>query len=341
MPKSKNQKLKILYIADYFRKYSDENTPVNANDILDYLEEREISAEKHSIYRDIALLRDEYIPEEGYDFKIDGKRGGYYYLVERPISYDDLQLIQDAIASMSCLSSDKAAELQEKIRNLGTKEDKAVLSVDTKFYNRTRKTDEALLFNTREIKKAIARNRIISFKYMRYNAEKMPRKVARRRGIRYHVSPFELFYKDGNYYILGYEEAVDRINAYRIDRMKDLQIEKDNRIGVAEFKKMDVQSYIANSFNMFGGNPEIVKIQFANNLVDAVADKLGTGEGVKYESLEGGSFAVTTKLEISSQFYAWVCGFGDGARILGPDKVVQGMKDFLNKVSVLYESGEE
>jgi len=341
MPKAKNQNLKILYIADYFLKMSDENAPIKVSDVIDYLEEKGISAEAHSVYRDIALLRDEYIPEEGFEFKIDGKRGGYYYLAKRPIANEDLQLLQDAVASMSCLSADRAEELQDKLKNLGTRESESILSVDTKFYNRSKKTDEVLLSNNREIKRAIANDKVISFKYMRYNAEKMPHKVARRRGIRYHVSPFELFYKDGNYYIIGYEEAVDRINTYRVDRMKDLIVERDKRIGKDKYSEIDVQSYIANSFNMFGGNPEVVSVEFDNRLIDAVADKLGTGKEVKYESQENGKFIVTAKLEISSQFYAWICGFGSDARIVKPANVVQGMKDFLNKVCVLYESGEE
>ena len=51
MPKSENQKLKILYIAKYFLEYSDENHPLTAEkDICDYLEdEYGIKAERRSV----------------------------------------------------------------------------------------------------------------------------------------------------------------------------------------------------------------------------------------------------------------------------------------------------
>lgn len=54
MPKRENQKLKTLYVAQDFLENSDENRPINAGDIKDYLkDEHEIVCERRSIYRDI------------------------------------------------------------------------------------------------------------------------------------------------------------------------------------------------------------------------------------------------------------------------------------------------
>ena len=58
MPKSEKQKLKTLYVAKFFLENSDENHAVSAGDIIDYLEnECGITADRRSIYRDIAALR--------------------------------------------------------------------------------------------------------------------------------------------------------------------------------------------------------------------------------------------------------------------------------------------
>ena len=71
MAKSENQKLKTLYVAKYFLENSDENHPVTAGDITDYLQnECGIKSERRAIYRDIAALRDVF----GMD--IDGGRAG-------------------------------------------------------------------------------------------------------------------------------------------------------------------------------------------------------------------------------------------------------------------------
>ena len=61
MPKSEKQKMKTLYVAKYFLENSDENHSVCAADIIDFLEtDCGITADRRSIYRDIAALRDEF-----------------------------------------------------------------------------------------------------------------------------------------------------------------------------------------------------------------------------------------------------------------------------------------
>ena len=75
MPKSDNQKLKILYILDYLQKNSHENKPVRASELMQMLEYRHnIHCERKTIYSDIAAL---------IDYGVDiitkpGKNGGYY-----------------------------------------------------------------------------------------------------------------------------------------------------------------------------------------------------------------------------------------------------------------------
>ena len=61
MPKSEKQKAKILLIARYLWEQTDENHGVSSADIRDYLEDNGIETEEHSIYRDIAALRDEFV----------------------------------------------------------------------------------------------------------------------------------------------------------------------------------------------------------------------------------------------------------------------------------------
>lgn len=51
--KKKDQKLKAYLVLQYLLKYTDENNPVTAFDIIGYLEECGIEAERRSIYRDI------------------------------------------------------------------------------------------------------------------------------------------------------------------------------------------------------------------------------------------------------------------------------------------------
>ncbi len=64
MPRNEKQNLKILYIADYLMRETDDELDENdrpihgvlIKDIKEYLQENGIEAENHSIRRDIDLL---------------------------------------------------------------------------------------------------------------------------------------------------------------------------------------------------------------------------------------------------------------------------------------------
>ena len=73
MPKSDNQKLKILYIRDYLEKHSHEKRLVRASELIDMLQrQHNISCDRKTIYSDIAALQD-----YGVDIiSVPGKNGG-------------------------------------------------------------------------------------------------------------------------------------------------------------------------------------------------------------------------------------------------------------------------
>ena len=52
-----NQRLKMLYLKQLFEQETDEDHPMTMPQILKYLTEHEISAERKMIYQDIAELR--------------------------------------------------------------------------------------------------------------------------------------------------------------------------------------------------------------------------------------------------------------------------------------------
>ena len=69
-----NGKLKMLYIVDILKEYSDEDCPVTATEICEHLAEYGVKAERKAIYDDIDQLI-----YYGYDIvKTRGKRSGYF-----------------------------------------------------------------------------------------------------------------------------------------------------------------------------------------------------------------------------------------------------------------------
>ena len=79
MPKSYDQKLKILYIRDYLEKNSHPDHPVRASELVDMLwNDYEIKCERKTIYADIEALQ-----QYGVDIVCLPGRGGGYYIDSR------------------------------------------------------------------------------------------------------------------------------------------------------------------------------------------------------------------------------------------------------------------
>ena len=111
MPKSDNQKLKILYILDYLQKNSHEGQPVRANELIAMLENQHgILCDRKTVYSDIAALQD-----YGIDIvSVSGKYGGYY-IASRNFELPELKLLIDAVQSSRYLTEKKSRELIGKL----------------------------------------------------------------------------------------------------------------------------------------------------------------------------------------------------------------------------------
>ena len=118
--------------------------------------------------------------------------------------------------------------------------------------------------------------------------------------------------------------------------MRNVQCIDTPRIGQREYEKLNIRTYPRRVFGMFEGERQRVTMVFDNSLLDTVVDRLGA-EDVMYHSDGDKRFVVNAEIEVSPQFYAWIFGFGDKARIKNPAAVVEGMKEFLKKVTTVYE----
>lgn len=155
---------------------------------------------------------------------------------------------------------------------------------------------------------------------------------------------YKLLINDGNYYLLGYgpvgNKKAPQIATYRIDRMKEVKLLNEPREGAEEFAKIDIEGYTRRVFSMFGGEQKRVSIRFRNYLLDTAIERFGTDKDVFYRPDGKEYFVVTADVEISDQFFAWVCGFRKRAAIINPPDVVEGMKKFLEDIETEYQDEE-
>lgn len=313
MPRSFNQKLKLVYIIRLFEKKTDEEHFLTVKDIIAHLESKGISAERKSIYDDIEALR-----SAGYDIMAE-KRGKVtgYFLASREFETAELKLLSDAVQSSKFLSVKKSMELIKKLETLCCENTAQTLRREVFVTNRVKTMVESIYYNIDAIHRAIAENRKISFNYFNYTVNK--ERVLRRGGKSYVISPYALLFEDEYYYLLGYDSEAGMLKHYRVDKMLSIKITEEKREGEEEFDKIDIGENAKMLFGMYGGREERVTMSFSENLVGAVIDRFG--KEVPVIKGENGKFTVSARIKVSPQFFGWLASFGAEADIISPESV--------------------
>ena len=270
MARAEKQKVKTLFVAKYFLENSDENHPITAGDIVDYLrEECGIEVERRAIYRDIAALRDVY----GMD--IDGGQGGKYRLLSRQFEFDDLRLLAECVHAAKFISASKAKELVKTISEFCSIYQAEELQKEVFLCDRVKTTRNNILLTVGIIYAAMATKQDgkphtpqkITFKYLKYTLQNKGEQVERRKGATYKVSPYKLLINDGNYYLLAFDDRYQEIRRYRVDRMKEVKAIDEPREGAKVFAELDMESYTRRVFSIFGGQQKRLSIRFLKQLL--------------------------------------------------------------------------
>ncbi len=325
MPRGENQKLKLLYLKQFFEEKTDEFHSATMQDILAYLSANGVEAERKSIYTDLDALAD-----FGMDVRND-ERGKTYQWIDRPFELAEVKLIIDSVASSKFLSEKKSDTLIKKLGTLSSEYQQKELRRQVRVLGRAKTMNNSVLINTDCIHSAIAANTTLKFKYFHYNL-RLERNYVRK-GEPYEVSPWALLYDNDNYYLLAFTDGEFR--TFRVDRMAAIEQGTNAREGMEEFEKIDIAEYSKSTFGMYSGKEESVDMVFQNRMLDTVIDKFG--KDVWIQRKDDSHFKVTVKVAVSPQFFAWVFGLGNYVTITGPSSVVKQMKEMLAKVSKRYE----
>lgn len=359
-------RMKPYLVYDYLLKQTDEEHFCSANDISGYLEEYlGIYADRRSIYSDIeeinmvlwALENEETMEDAVEVFQeakendelsdlqtivYDKKRKGFY-VSQRKIDLNDIRLLASCIYSSRFLSQGQCDRLADAIGDFASEYQKNEIKYDALLTDRIRTSNKSVMNNISVINEAMRKGtkdsphlpHKISFKYLRYNINDVNKQAERRQGQKYIVSPFKLLINDGNYYLLAFSDKDQEMRSYRLDRMKDVEELTESRDGEHEFITMDLDSFTRRTFGMFSGNRRGITLRFINPLLDTVIDRFGT-KGVRYSKADDSHFFVETEVDISGQFFAWLCGFGENVKIMGPDPVIKDFQEYLDKIREMY-----
>lgn len=359
--KKPNQKMKPYVVLQYLLRNTDEDHVESATQIVGYLQECGIAAERRSIYRDIeeinlvALMMDEDCSvEEAEEMLADdeddelklvvydkAKKG--FYVRQRHFDLNDIRLLAECVYSSKFIAEGQAKRLVDVVCEFVSEHQAEKIRHNAFLVDRIKTTNRSVLNNIAIINDAMSHHldgfphdpEKISFKYLKHSIGST-QQVERRHGERYVVSPYQLLINDGNYYLLAFDERAQKMRTYRVDRMKDVSAVGEPREGEEAFRAIDLKTYTQRVFSMYGGTRQRITLRFINPLLDTVVERFGST--ARYLQVDDNHFEVTVEVEVSDQFFGWLLGFGKRAKLIAPESAVAELSAYLDKIQEMYES---
>ena len=326
MEKGRYQKLKLLYLLEILRDYSDENTYLSVKELTTLLLKKEIIVERKTLYKDIELLQD-------YGFNIVVEKNGrenIYALVEREFELAEVKMLIDVIQASKFLTVKKSRDLILKLKKLASKKQAQKIQRQVYSFEENKYINENIYYNVDSIHNAISENKQIDFNYWQWNYNKQM--IDRKNGEVYNVSPFALVWNDENYYMVAYDAKTKLIKNYRVDKMRNVVIADDDRVGHEKFQKEDISSYSKKIFGMYGGTLEKVTLEFKELLIGAIVDRFGKDIIIhKKDDI----YQTSVEVMCSGHFLGWIFSLGSDIEILAPQNVrdlyVEKVESLLKK----------
>lgn len=220
MAKSYNQKLKILYLMELFWQCSDEDHVISIREMVDYLADKGIRAERKSLYDDIEALK-------LFGMKIENRRErpAGYYLAGRIFDREDCALMINLVQSSTQITERKARDLTKKIEKIAPKVQGELDYSMIQLPDRIRLMDHSQLPGVDLFREAMARNKCVSFRKAHlFHDEK---KVMHRYGETIVFSPWQLLFDGERYRVKGYGKG--QIENYYLDEISYLNILERDR----------------------------------------------------------------------------------------------------------------
>ena len=322
MAGTSGQKLRLIYLLKFLEQNTDEEHPASAADIMEAFEREGVSCERKTLYDDIDALR-----LAGHD--IVYRRPAGYYMAGRRFELPELKLLVDLVQASRFITLKKSRGLIQKLQSLCSRFEAEQLQRQVFVANRIKAANEGIYYNVDALYSAIAENSQVSFWYCEWGADRRLRR--RRNGERYIASPWALAWDDENYYLIAFEGG--RIKHYRVDKMQGIECTGAVREGGEQFAGFDTARYSRRVFGMFGGETRSVTFELTEHLIGVFIDRLGSD--IPVWSAEGKLYA-RADVDVSAQFFGWLCGLGDGVKIVRPEQTAEEYLGWLQNIAGKY-----
>ena len=321
------RKFRMLRVKQVLERETDAAHSITMTRLLELLNE-DIGSDRRTLYEDVQDLK--YL---GTEVSIDKHQiPPRLKVTKRIFTLSELKLMIDAIASSKFLTKTASQDLIDKLKMFCSRYEADELNRQTLLANRAKRIDVDFHNNVSTISLAIDAGKQITFKYFRINVR------GKREYNKYPstVSPWVMVYADDNYYLMAFDGKMMR--HYRVDRMDEISILDDARQGEEVYKKVkeELPFRTQSTFNLFGGERELVTLRCPTFFYYVILDKFGPGIHPMIDKATD-TFTVTVPVAVGDQFFGWVFGMRNKVTIVAPESVKEKMKKILEDVGKHYE----
>src|SRR5699024_10918059 len=161
--------------------------------------------------------------------------------------------------------------------------------------------------NIDKVHEAVSNNNVIEYQYGKYNIHKDFTLI--RDGEIYETEPYTLIWRNDYYYLIGRYLPTNEFRNYRLDRIRNIQVSDKT----FKREKFDISKYIDQSFHMFTGEEQRIKIMFQNDLINVIIDRFGLD--VDIDPVDESHILLTTKAKISMGLKSCIFNSGDKEKV--------------------------
>lgn len=326
--RSSNQGVKLLYIRDYLRKYTDKEHPKSATDIKEFLASKGIKADRKTIYNDILRLQMDFQEPIEYNKQKLG-----YYITQPQFTAKELRMLVDCVQLSSLITKEESCDLVEKILGLGTVYSKENLEKNTRKRTDINKPESSVFQNIETINEAISHRKKIRFRFVFSTLERdtSNNSVSDELII---VNPKYIRSVNGYYYlVVSPDERHDHNYGVSIDRMADIKIlslDIEN-LPAREFSSEVYRSpLVEREEYTFDPNREYaVTILFHKADIKKVKQRFGND--IVLIPYDDDNMMLTIHTKLSYSFFRTILDFGEHAKILSPKEAIGEFFEYIKK----------
>ena len=333
------KKAQVLYVLWVLENYTDESNPISQDEIVEKLAENGYETDRRTVGNALRILKSvgyniEGVNMTGDDDRIYQKTRGKIWL-KRDFTKEQIALLINSIKYNIYVDPSKKAEIIDKLLEVSTPTLIYGKTGSAKFKgsNIYHMEGASLLVQLGQIEKAIEDGKKIRFRYGKLKRDKNKFRYVESNEA-YTVSPYWIVMQKGNTYLVCYNHNSDKIEHYRVDKMKNVEVIKSTAHDIknTELKGTDLGSYVSRHPNMFTGEAITVQLKVNKEYIGHVYESFN----VNSVRSEDESHVIVDICCGEKDMFYWAVQFGGVVEVLSPQKLRDSIRIHIEGMAMKY-----